>query len=41
MRVMHTMQGGLHSDKQGFRLGQYGVNSIDVLMTIRNKFMQF
>ena len=38
MRAMHTMQAGLHSDEQSFRLGQYGANSI-VLM--RNKFMHF
>ena len=41
MRAMHTMQAGLHSNKQSFRLGQYGANSIDVLMTMRNKFMHF
>ena len=30
MGVMHAMQAGLYSDKQGFRLGPYRVNSINV-----------
>ena len=41
MRAMHTMQAGLHSDKQSFRLGQYGTNSIDVLMTMRTNLCIF